>query len=155
MAITSDDIIRLKRLPRAMTVVGGGRHRHRVRLDVRRARVEVTRGRAARPARSSSSTGEIVDELIHQMRKRNVTFRFGETVERFEVSDGPPRRGVLLLESGKRIVADVVLFSAGRIGATEPLNLDAAGLARRRARAADASTPSSAPRCRTSSPPAT
>jgi NAD(P) transhydrogenase len=72
---------------------------------------------------------EIVDELIHQMRKRDVTFRFGETVERFEVSEGPPRRGVLFLESGKRIVSDLVLFSAGRTGATDDLNLPAAGLA--------------------------
>ena len=72
---------------------------------------------------------EIVDELIHQMRKRNVTFRFGETVERFEVSEGPPRRGVLFLESGKRVVSDLVLFSAGRTGATDRLNLGAAGLA--------------------------
>ena len=62
------------------------------------------------------------------MRKRNVTFRFGETVERFEVSAGPPRRGVLFLESGKRIVSDLVLFSAGRTGATDDLNLAAAGL---------------------------
>jgi NAD(P) transhydrogenase len=72
---------------------------------------------------------EIVDELIHQMRKRNVTFRLGETVERFEVSEGPPRRGVLFLESGKRIVSDLVLFSAGRTGATDRLSLAAAGLA--------------------------
>jgi NAD(P) transhydrogenase len=72
---------------------------------------------------------EIVDELIHQMRNRDVTFRFGETVERFQVSEGPPRRGVLFLESGKRIVSDLVLFSAGRTGATAALNLAAAGLA--------------------------
>src|SRR4030095_7556322 len=72
---------------------------------------------------------ELVDELIHTMRKRNVTFRFGEAVERFEVSDGPPRRGVLFLESGKRIVSDLVLFSAGRTGATDQLNLAAARLA--------------------------
>jgi NAD(P) transhydrogenase len=35
---------------------------------------------------------------------------------------------VLFLESGKRLVSDLVLFSAGRMGATEPLNLAAAGL---------------------------
>jgi len=62
------------------------------------------------------------------MRQRNVTFRMGEAVERVELSEGPPRRAVLLLESGKRIVADAVLFSAGRVGATAALNLAAAGL---------------------------
>jgi NAD(P) transhydrogenase len=71
---------------------------------------------------------EIVDELIHQLRNRNVTFRFGETVSALAVSQDLARRAVLHLESGKRIVADMVLFSAGRIAATGPLNLSAAGL---------------------------
>jgi NAD(P) transhydrogenase len=128
VAITSDDIVRLKRLPRAMTVVGGGV------IGIEYASIFATLGievtlveRRDRPL--DFVDREIVDELIHQMRKRDVTFRFGETVERFEVSEGPPRRGVLFLESGKRIVSDLVLFSAGRVGATDTLNLGAAGLA--------------------------
>src|SRR5213594_969581 len=71
---------------------------------------------------------EILEKLIHQMRQRNVTFRMGETVESIEMSDGPPRRAVIRLESGKRLVSDVVIFSAGRIAATGPLNLASAGL---------------------------
>jgi NAD(P) transhydrogenase len=71
---------------------------------------------------------EIVDEMIHQMRNRNVTFRLGETVETLEASEGPPPRAVIHLQSGKRIVSDVVLFSVGRIGATDSLNLEAVGL---------------------------
>jgi NAD(P) transhydrogenase len=63
------------------------------------------------------------------MRHRNVTFRVGEAVESIEVSEGPPRRAIMHLESGKRLVADVVLFSAGRVAATGPLNLAAGGLA--------------------------
>src|SRR5262249_58317389 len=46
-----------------------------------------------------------------------------------EVMEGPPRRAALLLESGKRIVSDAVVFSAGRNGATGALGLAAAGLA--------------------------
>ena len=132
VAITSDDIIRLKRLPRAMTVVGGGVIGIEYASMFAALGIEVTvverRDRVL-----EFVDREIVDELIHQMRKRNVTFRFGEAVERFEVSAGPPRRGVLFLESGKRIVSDLVLFSAGRTGATDELNLAAAGLDRRRA----------------------
>jgi len=128
VAITSDDIVRLKRLPRAMTVVGGGVVGIEYASIFAALGIEVTvverRDRVL-----DFVDREIVDELIHQMRKRNVTFRFGETVERFEVSEGPPRRGVLFLESGKRIVSDLVLFSAGRTGATDRLNLAAAGLA--------------------------
>ncbi len=128
VAITSDDIVGLKRLPRAMTVVGGGV------IGIEYASIFAVLGVAVtvverRDRPLDFVDREIVDELIHQMRKRNVTFRFGETVERFEVSAGPPRRGVLFLESGKRIVSDLVLFSAGRTGATDLLNLAAAGLA--------------------------
>jgi NAD(P) transhydrogenase len=72
---------------------------------------------------------EIVDELIHQMRTRNVTFRFVEAVEALAVADGPPRKAVVTLESGKRVVPDLVLFSVGRVAATDALNLSAAGLA--------------------------
>jgi NAD(P) transhydrogenase len=127
VAITSDDIIRLKRLPRAMTVVGGGVIGIEYASIFAALGIEVTVVER-RDRILDFADREIVDELIHQMRKRNVTFRFGEAVERFEVSDGPPRRGVLFLESGKRIVSDLVLFSAGRIGATDPLNLAVAGL---------------------------
>jgi NAD(P) transhydrogenase len=127
VAITSDDIVDLKRLPRAMTVVGGGVIGIEYASIFAVLGVEVTVvERRERPLEFVDR--EVVDELIHQMRKRNVTFRFGEAVERFEVSPGPPRRGVLFLESGKRIVSDLVLFSAGRTGATEGLNLPAAGL---------------------------
>ena len=45
------------------------------------------------------------------------------------MSDGPPRKALLHLESGKRIVTDMVLYSAGRIAATDALNLLAAGVA--------------------------
>jgi NAD(P) transhydrogenase len=127
VAITSDDIIRLKRLPRAITVVGGGVIGIEYASIFAVLGIEVTVVER-RDRILDFADREIVDELIHQMRKRNVTFRFGETVERFEVSDGPPRRGVLFLESGKRIVSDLVLFSAGRTGATDELNLAAAGL---------------------------
>jgi NAD(P) transhydrogenase len=71
---------------------------------------------------------EIVDELMHQMRARNVSFRLGEAVEKLELSEGPNRRAVILLESGKRIVSDMALFSVGRIGATSSLDLQHAGL---------------------------
>ncbi len=127
VAITSDEIVGLKRLPRAMTVVGGGVIGIEYASIFAVLGVEVTVvERRDRPL--DFVDHEIVDELIHQMRNRNVTFRFGETVERFEVSAGPPRRGVLFLESGKRIVSDLVLFSAGRTGATDDLDLPAAGL---------------------------
>ena len=45
-----------------------------------------------------------------------------------EVSEKLPRQAVILLESGKRIISDLVLYSVGRLSETDRLNLDAAGL---------------------------
>jgi NAD(P) transhydrogenase len=125
--ITSDDIGQLRRLPRSLAVVGAGVIGIEYASMFAALGVEVTVvDKRDRPLEFIDA--EIVDELIHQMRKRNVQFRFGEAVQKLEISDGPPRRAVLALESGKRIVADMALFSVGRTGATDTLDIEKAGL---------------------------
>src|SRR5262245_35385839 len=125
--LTTDQIVRLSHLPRTLAVVGAGV----IGIEYASifAALGVTVTLVERRERALEFLDrEIVDELVHQLRNRNVTFRFGEAVETLAVTVEPPRRAVLILESGKRIVADMVLFSAGRVAATGPLNLDAAGL---------------------------
>ena len=125
--LTSDEIVRLQEVPHSMVVVGAGV------IGLEYASMFAALGtsvtlvdRQRRPLEFLDQ--EIVDELIHQMRNRNVLFRGNEAVDTIEVHDGPPRRAILTLQSGKRLVADIVLFSVGRIGATDRLNLPAAGL---------------------------
>ncbi len=127
IVITSDDVTRFKHIPRALAVVGGSVIGIEYASMFSALGVPVTLiDKREWPLEFLDR--EIVEELIHQMRFRNVTFRLGEAVESIAVSDGPPRRAIIRLESGKRLVSDVVLFSAGRIGATGPLKLAAAGL---------------------------
>jgi NAD(P) transhydrogenase len=126
--LTTDHIVHLSHLPRTLAVVGAGV------IGVEYASMFAAVGVAVtlverRDRILDFLDHEIVDELIHQMRSRNVTVRFGEAVASLAVSAEPPARAVLNLESGKRIVADMVLFSAGRVAATGSLNLAAAGLA--------------------------
>lgn len=124
---TSDDIGSLTRLPRSLAVVGAGVIGIEYASMFAAIGVEVTVvDKRDRPLEFVDA--EIVDELLHQMRKRNVNFRFGEAVATVTASDGPPRRSVLVLESGKRIVTDMTLFSVGRVGTTEELALPNAGL---------------------------
>jgi NAD(P) transhydrogenase len=125
--IVSDGIMGLKGLPRSMSVVGAGV------IGIEYASIFATLGlevtvidKRERPLEFLDH--EIVDELMHQMRNLGVIFRLGEAVERLEIVEGPPRRAGILLESGKRLVSDLVLFSVGRVGATASLNLQAAGL---------------------------
>ena len=128
VVLTTDDVVRLKQVPRAMAVVGGGVIGTEYASMFAALGVQVTLVEK-RDRLLEFVDREIVEELVHQMRSRNVTFRFGETVESIHVSPGPPRRAVIELESGKRIVSDMVLFSVGRIAATGALHLEAAGLA--------------------------
>lgn len=127
LIVTSDDLVRLQRLPKKLVVVGGGiigieyasmfaALQSQVILVDKRERLLEFLDR------------ESVDELMQQMRRQRVTFRLGEAVERLDVTTGNPRQAVVHLESGKMIVADQVLFSVGRLGATSRLNLDAVGL---------------------------
>src|SRR5262245_44967687 len=126
VAITSDQIVALRRLPRAMAVVGAGVIGIEYASMFAAIGVEVTVvDRRERPLEFLDH--EIVDELIHQMRRRKVTFRPREAVKELALVDGSRKVGVLL-ESGKRIVADMVLFSVGRVGATDDLALERAGL---------------------------
>jgi NAD(P) transhydrogenase len=126
--LDTDDVVRLGHLPRTMAVVGAGVIGTEYSSIFAALGVAVTLVERRERALEFVDR-EIVDELMHQMRNRNVTFRFGEAVESVAVADGPPRKAVLHLESGKRIVTDMVLFSAGRVAATDVLNLGAAGLA--------------------------
>jgi NAD(P) transhydrogenase len=126
--ILSDNVLEIEKLPHTMVVVGGGVIGIEYASMFAALGVQVTIV-DKRPRPLEFIDQEIVDELIHQMRKSDVTFRGGDAVESIEVSPGPPRKGVVRLESGKHVVADLVLFSVGRIGATDDLNLSAVGLA--------------------------
>jgi NAD(P) transhydrogenase len=130
--ITSDAILQLPKLPQSIAVVGAGV------IGIEYASMYAALGVQVtvvdqRPRPLEFLDAEIVDELIHQLRNSDVTFRCGEAVARVDVISGTQgggqSKGLLELESGKHVVADVILFAAGRVGATESLSLGAIGLA--------------------------
>ena len=126
--LTSDDLMRVTRLPQKLVVVGGGIIGIEYASMFAALNVEVVLV-DKRERLLEFLDRETVDELMHQMRGHRVTFRLGEAVERLEVTTGVTRQAMLHLESGKCLIADQVLFSVGRIGATGRLDLAAAGLA--------------------------
>ena len=124
--LTSDDIICLPKLPRSLAVIGAGVIGIEYASMFAELGVEVTLiDRHTRPL--DFCDAEIVDELIHQMRQKRVTFRLGEAVKKIDSGRGIGCAAIEL-ESGKRIVVDAVLFSIGRVGATDELALEMAGL---------------------------
>lgn len=68
---------------------------------------------------------EITEGLQYHLRDLGVVFRLGEEVTAVDRHEG----GTLTnLASGKRVLADIVLYAAGRQGNTEELQLANAGL---------------------------
>lgn len=128
VVLTSAQVMQMKHLPRRMAVVGAGVIGIEYASMFAALEIDVTII-DKREHLLEFLDEEIVEELLHQMRNHDVTFRLGEAVERLEISNGPPRQVFIHLESGKVIASDLVLFSAGRVGATAQLNLEAIGLA--------------------------
>jgi NAD(P) transhydrogenase len=128
IVVTSDNVLGIPRLPRTMAVVGAGVIGIEYASMFAALGVQVTViDQRARPLEFLDH--EITDELIHQLRKSDVTLRCGESVDRIDVvSSAGDRKGLIRLDSNKHLVADVILIAAGRVGATDDLHLDAVGL---------------------------
>jgi NAD(P) transhydrogenase len=122
--LDSDGILELERVPDSMVVVGAGV------IGIEYASMFAALGTRVtvvekRPAMLEFCDPEIVESLKFHLRDHSVSFRFGEEVASVANSGAGT---VTTLVSGKRIAADTVMYSAGRQGVTDDLNLDAAGL---------------------------
>jgi len=122
--VDSDGILSLGEVPRTMVVVGAGvvGIEYASMFAALGTRVTVVE---RRDRMLDFCDSEIVEALKFHLRDLSVTFRFGETVSRVEAGDGGT---VTTLESGKQIPADTVMYSAGRQGSTDALDLAAAEL---------------------------
>lgn len=122
----SDDLLTLQHIPRSMIVIGGGVIGIEYAIMFAALGVDVTVV-DGRERLLDFLDREIVDALLYQARSLGLMFRLGENV----VAVQRRSAGVVTveLESGKRLGAEAVLFSVGRVGDSEQLNLEAAGLA--------------------------
>lgn len=132
--ITSDEVLKLSRLPKSMIVVGGGviGTEYASMMAALGVRVTIIEGKNRL---LDFIDGEIGEALQYHLRQAGCTLRLGEKVVSIKKIDAPPGiRGVdgkiveATLESGKSLLADCLLYCVGRQGATSGLNLGAAGL---------------------------
>ena len=122
--IDSDGIVHLERVPRSMVVAGAGV------IGIEYASMFAALGTKVtvveqRDRMLEFCDIEVVEALKYHLRDLAVTFRFGETVASVEAR---PEGAIAILHSGKKILADTVMYSAGRQGASDELHLEAAGL---------------------------
>ena len=126
--LISDDILTLKELPRTMTVVGAGviGLEYATIFAALGVRVTVIDKRAHL---LPFIDREITNHLAHQMQQNRATLRLGEEVSKLELMDDDKGARVkVVLASGKQIITDKALYSIGRTGATDSLNLASAGI---------------------------
>ena len=122
--LDSDGILHLEKIPDALLVVGAGviGIEYASMFAALGSRVTVVE---ARPRLLDFCDAEIVEALQYHLRDLNVVLRLGEEVVGVDEHDGGT---ITHLRSGKRILADTVLYSAGRQGATDALDLETVGI---------------------------
>jgi len=124
---SGDNILEMRELPHSMTVMGAGVIGIEYASMFAAAGVLVTLVDKADRCLPFVDR-ELTDELMHQLRSQRVTFRMNEEVETVEVTEGSPRKAAVVTKSGKRIVSDVIMISAGRVGNVESLELSNTGI---------------------------
>lgn len=124
---TSDDILQLDEIPSTLTIVGGGV------IGLEYASMFAALGTRVtvidrRQRLLTFVDEEIIDALVYHMRQYRATFRLNEEITSIELLDDIHESVRLHTASGKQIIAEKVLYSIGRTGATSSLNLEKAGL---------------------------
>ena len=123
--LDSDEILSLPRIPRNLTVIGASVIGMEYASIFSALDIKVT---VLEPSESMLPflDRELRDEFLHDLRDRGVILRFGTKVK----SARAPSTGhcTIVTEDGRTLGADMVLFAAGRVGATDTLGLDVCGL---------------------------
>jgi NAD(P) transhydrogenase len=123
--LDSDELLEIEQLPRSMVVIGAGV------IGIEYATIFSALDTAVTVIDPKSTMldfidKEIVEDFIYQLRDRNMKLLLGQKAEKVErLPDG---KVSVTVDTGRKIITDMVLFAAGRIGATDTLDLAAAGL---------------------------
>jgi NAD(P) transhydrogenase len=122
--LDSDEILSMKRVPRSLIVVGAGvigveYATIMAALDVRVILIE------PRESFLDFIDRTIISEFKHEMRDCGIDLRFGSAVSNVTIDDDIV---VAHMENSRTAQAEMLLFAAGRMGATLKLGLDACGL---------------------------
>jgi NAD(P) transhydrogenase len=123
--LDSDTILHLKKLPKSLSVVGGGviGCEYGSMLAALGIKVTIVEARAGI---LGFVDHELVDSLVYRLREQKVSIITNDKV--IKCARSPDGRAVTYLESGKRIVTETLLVSAGRVGNIDGLGLDKVGI---------------------------
>ncbi len=123
--VDSDELLDIQELPRSLVVIGAGVIGIEYATIFSALDIQVT---VIDPKTTMLDfiDREIVEDFTYQLRDRAMKLNLGQKAEKVErLEDG---KVLLTLDNGRKITTEMVLFAAGRMGATDALNLPAAGL---------------------------
>ena len=123
--LDSNDILTMDRIPKSLTVVGGGV------IGCEYGSMFATLGVKVTIVEQRNSIlgfldSELIDSLVYNLRQQKTCIITGDKV--IHCCASPDGRAVTYMESGRRIVSDRLLVSAGRVGNVEELGLDRVGI---------------------------
>lgn len=123
--VDSDELLEIEELPRSLVVIGAGV------IGIEYATIFSALDTQVTVIDPKSTMldfidKEVVEDFTYQLRDRNMKLNLGQKAEKVERLDNG--KALLTLDNGRKITTDMVLFAAGRMGATDALNLSAAGL---------------------------
>jgi len=123
--VDSDEILSLTTLPKTLAVIGAGVIGLEYATIFSALDLQVTLI-DSRATVLEFIDREVIDELTHDLRQRGMILRLGcEVLSVERATEGSSR---IHLGDGRIVRADAILYAAGRMGATEDLGLEAAGL---------------------------
>ncbi|OED46795.1 Si-specific NAD(P)(+) transhydrogenase [Leisingera sp. S232] len=122
--VDGDEFLEMAEIPRSLVVIGAGVIGVEYAtmfsaLDVRVTLIE------PRETFLDFIDKRLIQEFTHQIRDNGVDLRLGSAVETIEDAG---EHIEVTLENGRHVRAEMLLFAAGRMGATASLNLEATGL---------------------------
>jgi NAD(P) transhydrogenase len=121
----SDQLLKLERVPHSVVVVGAGVVGLEYASMFTALGCEVTLIDQRKDLLPFVDR-ELIEALCFHLRRREATFRLGETLTHTDVDERG--RVVAHLKSGKKVAGDALLYTVGRQANTAKLGLEAAGL---------------------------
>lgn len=122
--LDSDEILHVSNLPRSLTVIGAGVIGIEYATIFSALDIAVT---VIEPRSSILSfiDEELIDEFTHELRDRGIKLRLGCKAQDVHAHDG---YCIVDLSDGRKVKSDMVLYAAGRLGASSDIGLDKIGL---------------------------
>ncbi len=121
----SDSILGIDKIPGNLTIIGGGIIGCEYACIFAALGVKINLVEKKKRILSFADE-EIVTNLMYWMRHSGVTLKLNEEVVNIVVEE--PGRVITHLKSGKVILSEKLLYTMGRVGNTDGLNLDAVGI---------------------------